>query len=100
MNESYCLVVDQKRKLRDLKEREFIRVDDALDYIRQHPDEQHPWTVWIQPGEYYEKLNIDIPNLTLIGADRKTTILTYNDYAAKLDPETGEALGTKTASRF
>lgn len=98
MENLYCLTVDQKRKLKALGEREFIRVDDALDYIREHTGEkEHPWTILIRPGEYYEKLTIDIPHLTLIGENRQTTILTYNDYANKPDPVTGKPLGAKNS---
>lgn len=80
------LTVDQKKKLAELGEREFIRVDDALDYIRAHRPEDP--VVFIKKGEYYEKLFVDVPGVTLIGEEREGTILTYNDNSGK------EGLGT------
>lgn len=82
----FLLTVDQKKKLADLGEHEFIRVDDALDFIRAHRPEEP--VIFIKKGEYYEKLFIDLPGITLVGEDREGTILTYNDNSGK------EGLGT------
>ncbi|HEV2841382.1 MAG TPA: pectinesterase family protein [Chthoniobacterales bacterium] len=50
--------------------------------------------IQIKPGEYYEKLVIHENKgpITLFGEEAKTTILTYDDFAAKRD-EQGRPLG-------
>ncbi|MGI0107503.1 pectinesterase family protein [Salinimicrobium sp. WS361] len=53
----------------------------------------------IKSGTYNEKL--EIPSwkhqLTLIGEDRKNTVITNNDFSGKIDPSTGEKLSTFTS---
>lgn len=53
----------------------------------------------IKSGIYNEKL--EIPSwkhqLTLVGEDRKNTIITYNDFSGKIDPQTGKAFSTFTS---
>lgn len=42
----------------------------------------------IAPGTYYEKITVsgDKPHITMIGEDAKTTILTYDEHAGKIQP--------------
>ncbi|MHA6279686.1 pectinesterase family protein [Salinimicrobium sp. CAU 1759] len=53
----------------------------------------------IKSGTYNEKL--EIPSwkrqLTLIGEDRKNTIITNNDFSGKIDPQTGKEMSTFTS---
>src|SRR5690606_17048010 len=43
----------------------------------------------IRDGLYFEKLTIDIPNLTMIGESREGTILDYNQASGNQKPEGG-----------
>lgn len=42
-----------------------------------------PYRIFIQGGDYYEKIIIAKPNIHLIGADKNTTRLHYNAYAGQ-----------------
>jgi len=58
--------------------------------------------IYIKPGIYKERITIPATkiNLTLIGENANTTVLTWDDYASKLD-SSGKALGTsRTASLY
>jgi len=58
--------------------------------------------IYIKAGTYKERITVSKAktNVTLVGEDANKTILTWNDYAAKLD-SSGKALGTsKTASVY
>jgi pectinesterase len=58
--------------------------------------------IYIKKGTYKERIVVPIAktNITLIGEDVNATILTFDNYAAKLD-STGKALGTsRTASVY
>lgn len=50
--------------------------------------------IFVEAGTYYEKIEISIPNLMLIGADRDTTIITY-DAASGLESPAGAPWGTQ-----
>ncbi|MGO4773255.1 pectinesterase family protein [Flavobacterium sp. W22_SRS_FK3] len=59
--------------------------------------------IYIKNGTYYEVITIpsNKTNLTFIGQSSTGTILTYNNYAAKINPATGTAYGTSnSASTF
>lgn len=57
--------------------------------------------IYIKPGIYKEKLTLPAnkTNVSFIGADAKTTILTYSDYA-QLKNRFGENFGTSGSSSF
>lgn len=59
--------------------------------------------IYIKNGTYYEVITIpsNKTNLTFIGQSATGTILTYNNYAAKINPATGATYGTSnSASTF
>ncbi|MEQ8524880.1 pectinesterase family protein [Gracilimonas sp.] len=60
---------------------DYSSVQDAFDDIPNNYTGVH--TVYVKKGEYYEKLSLseEKVNVKLIGEDRDSTILTYDDYA-------------------
>jgi pectinesterase len=59
--------------------------------------------IYIKNGTYYEVITVpsNKTNLTFIGQSSTGTILTYNNYASKINPATGTAYGTSnSASTF
>ncbi|MBO9202440.1 MULTISPECIES: pectinesterase family protein [Niastella] len=59
--------------------------------------------IYIKNGSYYEVLTIPTnkTNLTFIGQSNTGTVLTYDNYASKINPATGQAYGTSnSASTF
>jgi pectinesterase len=60
-----------------------------------------PVTIFIKNGIYKEKLHLDSSKnlVTLIGEDKFTTILTYDDHTGKLAPS-GETINTRTSWSF
>ncbi|WP_196783678.1 pectinesterase family protein [Flavobacterium hydrophilum] len=59
--------------------------------------------IYIKNGTYYEVITVpsNKTNLTFIGQSSTGTILTYNNYASKINPATGTAYGTSnSASSF
>ncbi|MEL1253630.1 pectinesterase family protein [Flavobacterium sp. DGU38] len=59
--------------------------------------------IYIKNGTYYEVITVpsNKTNLTFIGQSSTGTILTYNNYASKINPATGAAYGTSnSASTF
>ncbi len=74
---------------------DFLTVADAIKSIQNGEETQ----VFIKNGVYKEKLIIDKPNVSFVGENRNDTILTFDDGAWGIDPETNEPMGTfKTAS--
>lgn len=71
----------------------FITVQEALNTIATN--KQDETIIYIKNGTYKEKVIIESNkiNITLIGEDKENTILTYDDYASKLD-ESGSEIGT------
>lgn len=61
----------------------FKTIGEALDAIRVYLPK--PLTVFIKAGTYKEKLTIHDPvtNVTFVGESPETTIITYDDFAAK-----------------
>lgn len=57
--------------------------------------------IYIRPGEYKEKLLLDSTkdHVSLMGADKLTTILTWNDHTGKLSPA-GDTINTRTSWSF
>jgi len=60
-----------------------------------------PITIIVGEGIYKEKLLLDSTKnfVTLIGADKFTTILTYDDHTGKLSPK-GDTINTRTSWSF
>src|SRR5690349_13814844 len=59
--------------------------------------------IYIKNGSYYEVITIPTnkTNLTFIGQSNTGTVLTYDNYASKVNPATGQAYGTSgSASTF
>ena len=52
-------------------------------------DGARPWRILITPGRWREKLVIDKPNITLVGQDRASCVLTYDDASRTPKPEGG-----------
>lgn len=65
----------------------FLTITDAVNSIPM--DNTENVTVYIEPGIYREKLTINRPFLTFIGAgkDNSDTIITYDDYALDKMPD-------------
>lgn len=60
-------------------------------------------TIYIKNGSYYEVITVPTnkTNLTFIGQSNTGTILTYDNYASKINPATGAEYGTSgSASTF
>lgn len=60
-----------------------------------------PVTIFIKKGVYQEKLFLDSSKnfVTLIGEDKFSTVLTYNDHTGKLSPK-GDTINTRTSWSF
>lgn len=56
--------------------------------------------IYIKSGTYYEVITVpsNKTNLTFIGQSRTGTVLTYDNYASKINPATGSAYGTSGSS--
>lgn len=63
------------------------------DAIAAAPANERPWSVLIMPGRWREKLSITRPNVALIGQDRDTCVLTYDD-ASRTPAADGHTVGT------
>lgn len=75
--QNYDAVVDK----RTTAENYYTTVQAALDAA---PDmAQKPYRIYIKPGDYYEKITIDKPNIQLIGADKNNTRIYYAAYAGQ-----------------
>jgi pectinesterase len=74
-------------------------VQQAFDAIPEN--NRKPVTVFVKKGVYKEKLHLDSTKqfVTLIGEDKFTTILTYDDHTGKLSPK-GDTINTYTSASF
>jgi pectin methylesterase-like acyl-CoA thioesterase len=56
--------------------------------------------IYIKNGSYYEVITIPTnkTNLTFIGQSNTSTVLTYDNYASKINPATGQAYGTSNSA--
>lgn len=70
---------------------EFTTISEALDSIDKSNED--PVTIVIEEGIYKEKLTITSPLITLEGISPEKTVISYDDYAKRLDGK-GEPLGT------
>jgi len=70
--------------------------------INAAPDRSNTRTeIFIKTGTYKERIVVPIEktNITMIGEDVKTTVLTFDNYASKLDTA-GKPLGTSRTASF
>jgi pectinesterase len=70
---------------------DFKTVQEAVDAIPK--DNSQPMIIYVQPGTYHEKIHINTPFVHLVAQDAEKTVLTFDDYARKKDPD-GKQLGT------
>jgi pectinesterase len=92
-SKKYDIVVDSKGS------GDFKTVQEAINSV---PDLKEKETkIYIKIGTYKEKVEVqkNKTNITLIGEDKSKTILTYDDYAPKLNAE-GKAIGTSGSYSF
>ncbi|ACB08857.1 Pectinesterase [Thermotoga sp. RQ2] len=77
----------------------FTSISAALEFLKNSKnDEEKRKYIFIKSGNYYEKITIDIPNLSLVGEDVLSTKIYYDDAAGKTLPD-GKKIGTsKSAS--
>ncbi len=68
---------------------EFKTINDALTYANNFDEV----LLYIEDGQYYEKIDIRHKNITLEGQSRENTIITYDDYAFKKTSD-GDDYGT------
>lgn len=54
----------------------------------------HPWVIAIRPGRYREKLTVDKPNISLVGAGRYSTTITFDAFAGQDRPDGQGKWGT------
>lgn len=59
-----------------------LTTNDNIQNILDCTDE--PTTIYLSAGVYRQKIEIKNDNVTVIGADRETTVISYNDYARKI----------------
>lgn len=71
----------------------FNSVQKAIDYLRERRNNDERLYVFVKNGDYYEKITIDVPNLSLIGEDVYKTRL-YYDLAAGVTLPDGKTVGT------
>lgn len=53
-----------------------------------------PWIIGIRPGRYREKLTVTKPNISLVGAGRDSTVITFDAFAGQDIPNGREKWGT------
>ncbi len=77
---------------------DFTTVQEAFDAVKFLQEERT--LIWIKKGTYKEVLNLPAAknNVTIIGEDAAEVILTYDNYASKIDPENGKEYGTSGSS--
>lgn len=78
----------------------FTTVQAALNAIPM--ENRTPIVIQIKKGVYTEKLTLDSTKhfVTLIGEDKATTILTYNDFSGKVTSPDARTLTTSTSGSF
>ena len=62
---------------------DYTTINDALDSLEEL-DENVPVRIELAPGEYFERLEIRRPYITLVGEDADTTFITHSLYALML----------------
>lgn len=86
-----AIVSQQLAKTQTLAKRTYLTVQAALDEAPSAG--KKPYRIFINTGEYYEKIIIAKPNVQLIGADKTTTRLYYDAYAGQQSTEPGATRG-------
>jgi pectinesterase len=78
---------------------DFNTVQSAIDAVADFSEKRT--RIFIRSGQYKEKITLPASknNVTLIGEDAATTILTYDDYASKQDAQ-GNEIGTSGSASF
>jgi pectinesterase len=84
---NYDAIVDKN----SVVDNSFASVQAALDAAPATANK--PYRIYINPGDYYEKIIIAKPNIQLIGADKNTTRIYYNAYAGQQSTEPGATQG-------
>ncbi len=67
-------------------------VNAAVDAAPNFPET--PWRIRIKAGRYKEKVSVEKPNIWLIGTNRDSTIISWDDWAGRIAPG-GAAIGTR-----
>lgn len=77
---------------------DFVTVQEAFDAVPDNSSERI--IIFIKKGIYKEvlELNENKKNITIIGENASEVILTYDNYASKINSETGKELGTSGSS--
>ena len=73
---------------------DFTSVQEAFDAVKFLQDERT--VIYIKKGSYKEVLTLpkEKNNVTIIGENASDVLLTYDNYASKINPENGEEYGT------
>ena len=79
----------------------FTDVTTAVEYLTYHSSitDDMKKVLYVDAGKYKEKVDVDIPNFTLIGAGRDKTIITYDAANGLQDPR-GTMYGTDGSCTF
>jgi len=70
----------------------FHSIRDALDAAPQHSTQ--PFTIFIAPGSYYEKLIVDKPNIIFQGSGQDKTRIYFDAYSGQTKPNSNEHWST------
>jgi len=74
---------------------DFLSVTEAIASV----ETGQPTEIFVKSGVYKEKIVVDKPDLKIVGENSNDTVITYDDGAFGIDPQTGKPMGTfKTAS--
>ncbi len=79
---------------------DYTSVQEAIDAVPANSTDRT--IIYIKNGRYYEVLTIDTnkTNISFIGENVDSVILTYDNAASKVNPETGSNFGTSGSSSF
>jgi len=72
---------------------DYTSLGQALKALESENNSNDRVVIHVKKGVYKEKLHISRPNISLIGEDAESTVITYDDYARKLF-DNGEEYGT------
>ncbi|WP_237716288.1 pectinesterase family protein [Catenovulum agarivorans] len=85
----------EKNKLVDDGKYAFTEIQQAVNFAPTHGA-----TIYIEPGVYQQRVEINKQNISLIGRDRDNTVIEYGLYAGFIDPEKGKKIGTFGTATF
>lgn len=79
---------------------DFATLQRAIDAVPDDSQEEH--TIYIKKGIYKERLVLPASKkrVKMIGEDVRSTVLTFDNYASKIDSLTGQEFGTTGSSSF